>query len=401
MKKLYAVTLLMMLFGLYACQKDMEPALMRDNGQAELAASLKACGTPFDTTLINFGGQLSGTIEVMNDDTAYHVIVREPFADYKISRIEILHGTQQYVINNIVGLIDCNTMFPRNPPTVVNYNPDMDSVAVVSIPFSAGNCLFMHAHIKMTKRDAAGNEQHSFWIWSNGTANPSQNPCQQYFQYCRQACSGGGGDSIPPPPADTTGCGPLRTQTQGGWGAPPNGNNPGVYLHNNFVAAFPAGVTIGCAGGHTILMTSPQAITNLLPAGGTPKALQQSYTNPANIQNTLVGQLLALSLNVGFDKYDANFGQAGRRLESMYIKKGKFKGKTVGQFLDIANKVLGRCSTQYKASEINETASKINENYKDGNTNKGFLVCSLNDCDDDDDDEDDDEDEDDDDDDDD
>ena len=41
----------------------------------------------------------------------------------------------------------------------------------------------------------------------------------------------------------------FRTQTQGGWGAPPNGNNPAKYLQNNFVSCFPNGVTIGCAGG--------------------------------------------------------------------------------------------------------------------------------------------------------
>lgn len=388
MKKIYAVTLLLLFTVLYSCQKDMDSSqLMLDNGHADLAASLKACGLPFDTTLINFGRELSGTIEVLNDDTSYHVIIREPYDDYKISRVEILHGTQQYVINNIVGLIDCNTMFPRNPPTVVNYSPDVDSTVVVSIPFGADNCISMHAHIRLTKRDGAGNELHSFWIWSNGTNNPSQNPCQQYFQYCRQSC---GNDSIPPPPADTAGCGPLRTQTQGGWGAPPNGNNPGVYLHNNFAAAFPAGLKIGCATGYTVTMTSAQAITNLLPAGGTPKPLQQNYTNPTNIHNNLVAQLMALTLNVGFDRYDANFGAAGRKLGSMFIKKGKFKGKTVDEFLDIANKVLGKCSNAYKASDINETASKINENYKDGNSNKGYLVCSLNECNDDGDDDDDD-----------
>src|SRR5688572_32469044 len=105
----------------------MDSSVMNEFGQADIAAKLQACGTPFDTTLINFGGLQSGTIEVMNDDTSYHVIIREPYDEYKISRVEILHGTQQFVIDNIVGLIDCNTLFPRNPPTVVNYSPDMDS----------------------------------------------------------------------------------------------------------------------------------------------------------------------------------------------------------------------------------------------------------------------------------
>jgi hypothetical protein len=388
MKKLYSVALFTILVCFLSCQRDMDLQL-KDSGMADLAASLTRCGTPFDTTLINFGGLLSGSIEVMNDSASYHVIIREPYGDYKISRVEILHGTQQYVINNIVGLIDCNTLFPRNPPTVVNYSPEVDSTVVISIPFGADNCMYMHAHIRLTKRDAAGNELHSFWIWSNGTNNPSQNPCQQYFRYCRQSCSGGGGGGDTIPPVDTSGCGPLRTQTQGGWGAPPNGNNNGVYLHANFAAAFPSGLKVGCAGGHTLHLTSAQAVTNLLPAGGTPKPLTQSYTDPVNIKNNMVAQLVALTLNVTFDRYDANFGQAARKLETMYIKKGKFKGMTVAQFLDIANKELGKCTSQYKASDISETATKINENYTDGNTNKGFLVCHLHECDDDDDDDDD------------
>ena len=365
MKKFYAVTLLTAMIFIFSCQKDVD-LVMDDLGQAEIAAKLQACGTPFDTTLINFGGLLSGTIEVMNDDTSYHVIIREPYDDYKISRVEILHGTQQFVIDHIVGLIDCNTMFPRNPPTIVNYSPDVDSTVVIPIPFSAGDCLFMHAHIKLTKRDAGGNELHSFWIWSNGTNNASQNPCQQYFQYCRQSCG-----------PDSTDCGDLRTQTQGGWGAPPNGNNPGMYLHNNFAAAFPNGLTVGCDNGYTIKLTSAQAITNLLPAGGQPQALKQSYVNPTGLKNNLAAQIIALSLSVGFDKHDPNFGEANRSLESMYIGSGTFKGKTVGEFLSIAYSVLGGCSTAYKASDISDAAAKINENYTDGNSNNGFLVCVI------------------------
>src|SRR5688500_16598105 len=42
-------------------------------------------------------------------------------------------------------------------------------------------------------------------------------------------------------------CPGFRTQTQGGWGqCHINGGNPGTYLANNFAAAFPGGVTIGC-----------------------------------------------------------------------------------------------------------------------------------------------------------
>src|SRR5690349_2149654 len=52
-------------------------------------------------------------------------------------------------------------------------------------------------------------------------------------------------------------CGQLRTQTQGGWGAAPAGNNPGTYLHANFQAAFSDGLTVGCyPGNYYVKLTS-------------------------------------------------------------------------------------------------------------------------------------------------
>jgi hypothetical protein len=149
----------------------------------------------------------------MNDQAGFHVIIREIYADYKITRVQLLYGTKQHVIDNIVGLIDCATMQPRNPDTVVNYVPDEDSVVVIDLPFDTLTCFYMNANITLSKRDASGNLLHSFNIWSNGTANASQNPCQQYFQFCKQNCS----DSIPRSSCDS--CGQLRTQTQHGWGS--------------------------------------------------------------------------------------------------------------------------------------------------------------------------------------
>jgi len=95
-------------------------------------------------------------------------------------------------------------------------------------------------------------------------------------------------------------------------------------------------------------------------------------------------------LNVGFDKYDAAFGQAGKHLEDMFIKKGKFKGKTVAEFLAIANKALGKCGSSYSLSDIRNMAKHINDNYTNGNEDKHRLVCRLSDCSHDEDDDDDD-----------
>ncbi|HEY8894446.1 MAG TPA: hypothetical protein VIM79_06510, partial [Niastella sp.] len=137
-------------------------------------------------------------------------------------------------------------------------------------------------------------------------------------------------------------CGQLRTFTQGGWGASPSGNNPGVYLHANFSKAFANGLTVGCAPtGYYLKLTSAQAVTNLLPAGGKASALTVNATNPASIKNVLAGQIVALKLSLGFDEYDASFGESAVPLGQMVIGSGAFKGYGVYDFLTIAEEVLG------------------------------------------------------------
>lgn len=167
----------------------------------------------------------------------------------------------------------------------------------------------------------------------------------------------------------------LRTQTQGGWGANPNGNNPGVYLHANFSAAFPSGMQIGCANGYNLALTSAQDVTNLLPEGGAPAALTQNYIDPTNTGTVLAGQVIALTLSVGFDNYDANFAASDNALKDMTINNGEFDGWTVQDILDEANLIIGGCPSNYLPQEINAIVTIINENYVDGESNNGFLTC--------------------------
>jgi len=371
----YAIALFIGCFIFYlGCQRTiMSPSRSEHALRAE---SLVPCGNVFDTTLINFNGELSGAIEVMNDASGFHVVIREIYNEYKIDRVQLLYGTRQHVIDNIVGLIDCATMQPRNPDTVINYSPNEDSVVVIDLPFEGLNCFFMNANITLAKRDASGNLLHSFNIWSNGTANPSQNPCQQYFEFCRQQC----GDSIPPSPGSDSSCGQLRTQTQHGWGSKKSNSCVRNYLSTNFAAAFPNGLRVGCSSGFSVNMTTANAISNLLPSEGKTESLRSNYTNPTSLKNSLVGELIALTLNVEFDKFDANFGEAGKHLEDMFIKKGKFRGLTVKEFLDIANKALGKCGSSYKLSDIRNMAKHINDNYKNGEEDKHRLVCNKNEC---------------------
>ncbi|HSH66503.1 MAG TPA: hypothetical protein VLB84_12110 [Bacteroidia bacterium] len=174
-------------------------------------------------------------------------------------------------------------------------------------------------------------------------------------------------------PPDTLDCGGFRTQTQGGWGAPAHGNNPGKYMQTNFAGAFPNGLTVGC--NNTLTLTSAQAVTDYLPAGGTPAVLKTSYTNPTTLKNNLASQLVTLTLSVQFDLYDPNFSSSSIQLGDLVIASGTFKGMSIKDFLAEANKVLGGCSSSYTAAQVSDALTSINENFDDGTKNGGFLEC--------------------------
>jgi hypothetical protein len=188
---------------------------------------------------------------------------------------------------------------------------------------------------------------------------PSKNPCDEP---CDNPC-----DEPCDKPCDCCKMGIYRTQTPGGWGAKPAGNNPGAYLAANFDGAFPNGLKVGDPDNYFILLTSAKAIENLLPTGGKPAVLTKSYTDPKEIKNVLVGHVVALSLSIGFDKYDENFGEADGYIGNLYIADGHgFDGKKVSEVLDIANLVLGGDISNYSPSQMVEILTKINEYFVDG-----------------------------------
>lgn len=166
----------------------------------------------------------------------------------------------------------------------------------------------------------------------------------------------------------------YRTQTQGGWGAPPNGGNPGAYVHANFASVFPTGLTIGC--GRTLRLTNAQAVTNFLPSGSTPKILlNNAYLNPTTYNNVLAGQLVAATLSVAFDAANPDFGAGSGNLGDLLITSGTFTGWSVNDLLAEANRFIGNCGSTYTASQLNNALTLVNESYVDGTTNTGFLSC--------------------------
>jgi hypothetical protein len=176
----------------------------------------------------------------------------------------------------------------------------------------------------------------------------------------------------------------MRTQTQGGWGSEPSGNNPGAYLHEDgrFENSFPSPdyLTVGC-GSNKVVLTDAQSVTDYLPCGGPTYELYEYVVDPGSAglacKNNLVGQLVALTISVTFDDDIEDFGADGWTpvLGDMYFNTGPFEGWTVRQILDSANLVIGGCLNTYEPKEFTWTVSAINENFVDGTKNNGLLTC--------------------------
>jgi hypothetical protein len=356
----------------FACQKQIDkPGAASLSNQLtvlnQIPTSIVPCGTPAVRTIMDAGGlQEMGTAEIYNDGTNYYVTLTA--SEGRLLNQVVLNYGDSTNVDDALTKPDF-IWFPCSGPK--NWDVKETGLAVntktYTIPLTATseNCIYMHISV-VTTNESGGQPLCGSTDDLNDTEDlipTGSAEYQWFFKYCRQDC----------PPTE---CEPLRTQTPGGWGAKPEGNNPAMYLSNNFAATFPNGLKVGCETGYTITLTSAKAIEILLPTGGTPAALKASATDPASIKNELVGQLVALTLSVGFDNKYEDFGAGSNKLANMIIKDGTFAGKTVLEFWKIANDVLGGCSTEYTASQVNDMATKINENYVDGKMDNGVLVCT-------------------------
>jgi hypothetical protein len=181
--------------------------------------------------------------------------------------------------------------------------------------------------------------------------------------------------------ATSTGCsiavsggivaGQFTTYTQGGWGAPPHGNNPGALLTAKFLTVYPGG-SVAVGGTYKLTFTSALSIINFLPQGGTPGQLKANATNPTtSAAGVLAGQVLALELSVDF----SNKGITAFGLANLHVVSGPLAGATVAQVLTLANSVLGGAPppTGLTISDINNAVDAINKNFDNGTSNNGYL----------------------------
>jgi hypothetical protein len=375
MKKILLLSLLF--FTFFSCQKkneipggeNLSTTRSTDISIFREEPGSGDCVTPVSTEFVNYpdeNGALQGKgiLAVSNDQDYLYVVINTPDPETWIASASLLYGDASTI--NEKSQYSADPMIGLNKPQLSTQLETPEHVYTFQVPLSAinGNCAMINVHAVFYTVDGIG-QPVKFPVWLAPlapTAQVTSDPWSAYVEYCAQFC-------VKPT------CGQLKTQTPGGWGSAPTGNNPGAYLSANFANAFPSGLTVGCSPDYNMTFTSNTAVMRFLPAGGKAQTLTMNYIDPVGIKNVLAGHLVALTLSIGFDEADVDFGEAGITLGAMKIKNGAFQDWTVSDFLTEANQVLGGCSKAYSLQQVLQTAASINENYVDGLTDKGYLVC--------------------------
>jgi len=176
-------------------------------------------------------------------------------------------------------------------------------------------------------------------------------------------------------PCDLSG---FLTYSQGGWGAPAHGNNPGAVRDAYFAAVFPTGLDVGDPSNYTIHFSGALAVETFLPGGGPDNPLSQNLIDPVNSNGigNWAGQIVAAEMNVGYNEA-GYLGNGFTDLKNLIYIAGPFAGMTIEDVLIIANTALGGGSTSgYSYNQIGYAAEQINLAFDSYNHN--YFTCSGN-----------------------
>lgn len=338
-----------------------------------LPASAAVCGTSTVTTL--FAGQTidAGTVTVSNDGTNLYVA-------YSTKNGWLLTETHLAIATSLAGIPQTKNGNPKvgNFAYQRSYHPavgsdvyvlplDQLAVSLHLDRFTCGSSqLYIAAHAVVVQLGSGGDVSSRETGWGYGAGFPGAN-WSTYFTHTIQCC---------PPPA----ClqpGSFRTQTQGGWGATCQGNNPGCYRDAHFASCFSSGLVVGDSAGFTATFNSSGAIEAFLPQGGTPDAFMQDHVDPSSTEaGVLAGQVVALTLNVGFDLCDASFGASPVNLRDLVVHDATSPCNTltVTRILREANNALAGLPSLFTPAQANDCVTRINENFVDG-TQAGSYLC--------------------------
>jgi hypothetical protein len=161
--------------------------------------------------------------------------------------------------------------------------------------------------------------------------------------------------------------GDFCTYSQGGWGSPPSGGNPGSILEDNFGVVYGGDLVVGT--GFAMTFNAASNVQAYLPAGGTPGALIADLTNPTSTSaGVFGGQVTALRLNVDFNDAGIIDGFLGS-ISGLVLQGtgGSLDGQTVAAILGAAEQALGggALPAGYTLSSINDLVDELDNAFDD------------------------------------
>lgn len=147
---------------------------------------------------------------------------------------------------------------------------------------------------------------------------------------------------------------------------------------------------IGCVDGATMTFNTVEGLIDYLPIfGPSQQALVDDYYDPLLIEDEegsfwqggeggeLIGQIVALQLNIAFDACDADFGISEFSFGDLLVcaPESPFVGWAIDEVLAEANLTLGGCASLYTLEELTAALAAINETFLPGEP-VGSYICT-------------------------
>jgi len=166
--------------------------------------------------------------------------------------------------------------------------------------------------------------------------------------------------------------GDLITYSQASWSD--DATASGLLLANfATVYASPGWLEVGISGptGFSMFFTSPSAVRDYLPAGGTAGPLDANLVNPlTTASGTFGGEVTALALNVDFSDAGHTVGPTGIRFGDLtvcdFIFLQQLNGLTVRDFLGVVSTALGGGSAVYSIAQLSPVVVDLNAAFGGG-----------------------------------
>jgi hypothetical protein len=175
--------------------------------------------------------------------------------------------------------------------------------------------------------------------------------------------------------------GDVTTYVQSGWGT---GAASGLLLNNYNTVYFSSGLlfNIGSNSKYTIEFDGEQALQNYLPQTSSPGVLTASLLDPTfSSSGSFGGNTAALKLNIDFSDSGLLSANSGLKFGNFVIygltTNTDLNGKTVREFLDIANTALSGGSTPYSIADLDAIATNLNASFATGTTVSAWAQLHL------------------------